>query len=106
MANRCTNIAVVTGTGKPVLEQVVKEISEHFECYSDIETGGGCCELEFTTRGPFPEKAMEEITRKHAGSGLYMQVLTYDLSEELVQHHIYKNGKWTDKLAGKYQTEN
>lgn len=105
MANICTHIAVVTSTDKTVLEQVTAEISESFECYSDIETQGGYLELEFTTRGAFPEHIMEGITGKHTGKDLYIQVVTYELSNELVQHHIYENGKWTDCLAERYQNK-
>ncbi len=105
MANRCTNIAVVSSTDKPVLEQVVKEITENFECYSDIETGEGLCELEFGSAGPFPLEIMGGITAKHPQKNLYIQVLTYNLSEELVRHHVYEAGEWTDKPADKYQTK-
>ncbi len=105
MANICTNIAVVTSPDKSVLEQIVKEISEKFECYSDIEVENGCCELEFTSHGPFSKKKMEDITGKHTGKSIYIQVITYEMPNELVQHHIYENGKWTDKLAEKYQTK-
>lgn len=103
MANICTNIAVVASTDETVLEQVAAEISENFECYSDIETQGGYLELEFCTRGSFPKDVMEGITDKHAGKGLYIQVITYEMPNELVQHHIYENGKWTDRLAERYQ---
>lgn len=48
---------------------------------------------------------MEDITGKHAGKSMYIQVITYEMPNELVQHHIYENGKWTDKLAEKYQTK-
>lgn len=102
MANICTNVAVVTSTDKQVLEQVVKEISKHFECYMDIEFEGGRCELEFSSYGPFPQNIMDEITCKHMGKDLYVQVITYELPNELVQHHIYDDGKWTDRLAEKY----
>ncbi|GAB6118927.1 hypothetical protein [Dysgonomonas termitidis] len=104
MANICTNIAVIISADKSVLEQTVKEISENFECYSDIETENGSCDLEFTSHGPFPKKLMEDITGNYTGKDLYIQVITYEISNELVQHHIYENGKWTDKLAEKYQT--
>jgi len=105
MANICTHIAVVSSTDKSVLEQVVEKISGSFECYSDIETGGGYCELEFSTRGAFPKDIMEGITGKYPGKCLYIQVVTYELSNELVQHHIYENGKWTDKLAERYRND-
>ncbi|HML65308.1 MAG TPA: hypothetical protein PKC55_10800 [Dysgonomonas sp.] len=106
MENICTNIAVVTGTDKQVLEQVIKDISKNFECYTDIEIDNGCCELEFSTNGPFPREAMEAMTKKYPGKDLYIQVITYELPNELVQHHIYENGKWTDKLKEKYQQNN
>lgn len=105
MANICTHIAAVSSTDKTVLEQVTAEISGTFECYSEIETGGGYCELEFCTPGAFPEHIMEGITRKHTGKNLYMQVITYEFSDELVQHHIYENGKWTDKQAERDHTK-
>lgn len=56
MANICTNIAVVTSSDQSVLEQTIKEISEKFECYSDIEVENGCCELEFSSHGPFSKR--------------------------------------------------
>jgi hypothetical protein len=103
MANICTHIAVVSATDRILPEKVVKEMTERFECYSDIETDSGWCELEFCSRGPFPLEVMKGITDKYAGKNLYIQVVTYELANELVQHHIYEQGKWTDKLAEKYQ---
>ncbi|MDH6310894.1 frataxin-like iron-binding protein CyaY [Dysgonomonas sp. PFB1-18] len=101
--NICTNIAVVSSTDKKIVESILQDIDENFECYTDIETNNNVCELEFSSRGQFSENIMSEITGKHQGNNLYMQVLTYDLSDELVEYHIYENGRWVDKLAEKYQ---
>lgn len=106
MVNKCTNIAVISGAEKPVLDRVLQEITENFECYTDIETESGSYELEFTSDGPFPQMMMEKITAKYIDKHLYIQVVTYELPHELVQHHIYENGKWTDKLAGKHHHSN
>lgn len=101
MVNKCTNITMISGTDKPVLDKVLQEITENFECYTDIETESGSYELEFTSDGLFPKMIMEAMTAKYPDKHLYIQVVTYELSHELVQHHIYENGKWTDKLAKK-----
>lgn len=101
MVYKCTNIARISGTDKTVLDKILKEITEHFECYTDIETETGTYELEFCSDGSFPQVTMEGMTAKCPDNHLYIQVVTYELPHELVQHHIYENGKWTDKLAKK-----
>lgn len=103
MTGRCIHIARISATDLSVAELAAGEISKKFECYSDIETCGGHYELEFSTYGAFPLKGMAEITDKLPGSELYIQVVTYDLESELVEHHVYKNGKWADRLEERYQ---
>lgn len=99
MTERYIHIAVVTARGETLPERIIAEISARFECYADIETEAGLYELEFCTPDPFPLETMKEITGTHPGRGLYIQVVTYNLARELVQHHICKDGQWTDRLA-------
>lgn len=101
MSNRCTNIALISSSDRQVLDNLLENIADEFECYTDIEIESGCCELEFCTNGPFPIHLMKRITDNYQESNLYIQVITYELNDELLEHHVYDKGVWTDKLAGR-----
>lgn len=98
MSHQCTNVAVVYSTNRKELEAVVNEVKNTFECYTDIEMDDNQCEFEFSSSYSFPKEAFEAITQKYPGNSLYIQIVTYELPDEYVAHHIYKNGCWTDKL--------
>lgn len=98
-----TNVAVIRATDGRTLEELLRDINGRFECYAEIETEDNGCELEFATATPFPEEAMETITGKHREKGLYMQVVTYNLERELVEHHTYENDRWIDRLKENYK---
>jgi len=100
MANIHTNITEINCPDDSIVEQVIGYIKELFECYT-IDMDRGHCELEFASRGGFPIKEMQEMTDKINYPSLYIQIVTYELPNESVEHHIYRSGKWTDKIAGK-----
>lgn len=95
----CTNIAVVSSTDKQVFGDVLKRITDLFECYTELEIESGHCELEFCTNDPFPLQVMKALTENYQEKDLYMQIITYELNNELLEHHVYDKGVWTDKLA-------
>lgn len=100
MEELCTNVSVISSSDREVLDGVLFEITNHFEFYILLEEEPLNIELEFTNPGAFPLEKMREITAKYPGdSTLYMQVVTYNLKNEMVEHHIYKNRKWQNMIT-------
>lgn len=98
MSILCTNVAVMHSTNQKELEAIVSNVKSTFECYTSIEIEDNRCEFEFSSYSSFPQKEFEEITKKYPDNGLYIQIVTYELSKEYVAHHVYKNGVWIDML--------
>ncbi|WP_165026659.1 hypothetical protein [Dysgonomonas sp. ZJ279] len=101
MANICTNILEVHCQDTFKLKQIVKWVQNRFECYSTIEVEDVSTEFEFASSNEFPKAEMEELTTKYKDDTLYIQVITYELANEVLEHHVYKKGIWTDLIAVK-----
>lgn len=106
MPGECTNILVVKCTDSRVLENVVTQICTRFDCYISDRVDEAHWELEFACDIPLPKETFEKIAGPYAGTGLYLQLLSYELPDEYVEHHVFKDGTWTDKIREKYQPIN
>lgn len=106
MPRECTNILVVKCTDRGVLEDVLARIRTRFDCYISDQVDEAHCELEFACGMPLPKETFEKITAPYAGTGLYLQLLSYELPDEYLEHHVFKDGTWTNKIREKYQPIN
>lgn len=99
MANICTNIAIIYCTNKQVMQNILIQIDKDFDCYTRIEPDEISCEFEFASAASFPIGKMRTLTGKYTDDSLYIQVITYEMPNELLEHHIYEKGRWIDKIA-------
>jgi hypothetical protein len=101
MANQITNIVVIECSELKVLEEIVSRIHNRFECYADDRTDDNRYELEFTSVHASPKEELKSITDKYPEENLYLQLISYELPNEYLEHHILKKGIWTDKIQEK-----
>lgn len=98
MAEEIINIAVIECPDSTILDGILSRIRSRFTCYMEDRTGEYCCELEFVSGKTPSGRELEAIIAKYPAPGLYLQVISYELPGEYLEHHVLKDGVWTDKI--------
>ncbi len=81
-----------------ILDSILAQTKEKFDCYISDQVDLFHWEMEFSSANPFPIEIFEQITAPYLTSSLYIQIISYELPDEYLAHHVFKNGIWTDKM--------
>ncbi|MFV0329210.1 MAG: hypothetical protein ACK5KL_05180 [Dysgonomonas sp.] len=98
MTNEIINIAVVECSDTQVLDKVMTRMRAKFTCYADDWTDTHRYELEFVSGNISSKQELDTIVKEYEPSDLYLQIISYELPNEYLEHHVFKNGIWIDKI--------
>jgi len=98
MANICTNILWISGIkDEKQMDEFTGKMAETFECFYEDE-GETFCEIGFNSRNIFPEKEMKGIISGLNNPDIQAGIISYDFSNNYVAYHLYKDGKWNNRI--------
>ncbi|MDR2951601.1 MAG: hypothetical protein LBV71_20615 [Prevotella sp.] len=100
------NIVLIRGAGGQLEKNILPRIRARFVCYVDDRIDEDCYELEFVSGKPSPKEELGMIVENYHMPDLYLQLVSYELSDEYLEHHVLKNGVWIDKIREKCNLKN
>lgn len=101
-----TNIVLIRASDVRLVENILSRIRARFVCYAEDRIDDNNYELEFVSEKPSPKEELETIVDNYPVPDLYLQLVSYDLPDEYLEHHVLKNGVWIDKIREKCNTKN
>ncbi len=102
MENTYTNILYVACNDTLLLKCFIIQVEKTFECYFTVDSDKNCYEIEFGSKGIDSIQKLKQLTREVTDNSLFIQIISYNLDKEEVAYHVYKMGKWIDKLEDEY----